>query len=464
MGNKELIAAGILLGAMPAMAAKVDKKASGKGARPNIIFILADDLGYGDLSCYGQQRYTTPNLDRLASNGVRFTNHYTGSSVSAPSRCALLTGMHTGHAAVRGNEEVDPEGQQPMPATTVTIAKLLQQAGYKTGITGKWGLGYPGSVSTPNKMGFDYFFGYNCQREAHFAFPEHLWENDRRVEYPENQNAAHKTWSQEEIMSHAKTFIRSNSRNPFFLYLSVTVPHAEMVLPERHIKDFVGKYPEKPFPGNHYGRQDYPHAAYAAMVTWLDGQVGELQSLLKSLNIDSNTVIMFASDNGPHAEGGNDPYFFNSNGGYRGIKRDLYEGGIRTPLIVSWPKTVKPGQVSHHVGAFWDIMPTICDIASVKAPQNIDGVSFYPTLMGKKVQEHEYLYWEFHEMGKRQAIRMGKWKAVRLNVANPEKTKTELYDLSVDPYEKSDVSATNPEIMKKMELLFTTARTGKALK
>lgn len=464
MGNKELIAAGILLGAMPAMAAKVDKKASGKGARPNIIFILADDLGYGDLSCYGQQRYTTPNLDRLASNGVRFTNHYTGSSVSAPSRCALLTGMHTGHAAVRGNEEVDPEGQQPMPATTVTIAKLLQQAGYKTGITGKWGLGYPGSVSTPNKMGFDYFFGYNCQREAHFAFPEHLWENDRRVEYPENRNAAHKTWSQEEIMSHAKTFIRSNSRNPFFLYLSVTVPHAEMVLPEKHIKDFVGKYPEKPFPGNHYGRQDYPHAAYAAMVTWLDGQVGELQSLLKSLNIDSNTVIMFASDNGPHAEGGNDPYFFNSNGGYRGIKRDLYEGGIRTPLIVSWPKQVKPGQVSHHVGAFWDIMPTICDITSVKAPQNIDGVSFYPALMGKKVQEHEYLYWEFHEMGKRQAIRMGKWKAVRLNVANPEKTKTELYDLSVDPYEKSDVSATNPEIMKKMELLFTTARTGKALK
>jgi len=265
-------------------------------------------------------------------------------------------------------------------------------------------------------------------------------------------------------MSHAKTFIRSNSRNPFFLYLSVTVPHAEMVLPERHIKDFIGKYPEKPFPGNHYGRQDYPHAAYAAMVTWLDGQVGELQSLLKSLNIDSNTVIMFASDNGPHAEGGNDPYFFNSNGGYRGIKRDLYEGGIRTPLIVSWPKTVKPGQVSHHVGAFWDIMPTICDIAYVKAPQNIDGVSFYPALMGKKVQEHKYLYWEFHEMGKRQAIRMGKWKAVRLNVANPEKTKTELYDLSVDPYEKSDVSATNPEIMKKMELLFTTARTGKALK
>lgn len=461
MNNKELIAAGLLIGAVVPAAAK-DKK--GDATRPNIIFILADDLGYGDLSCYGQQKFTTPNLDKLASDGIRFTNHYTGSSVSAPSRCALLTGMHTGHAAVRGNEEVDPEGQMPMPASTVTIAKLLQDAGYKTGITGKWGLGYPGSVSTPNKMGFDYFFGYNCQREAHFAFPEHLWENDTRIEYPENRDAARKTWSQEEIMAHAKAFIKSNSRNPFFLYLSVTVPHAEMVLPDKHLKRFVGKYPEKPFPGNHYGRQDYPHAAYAAMVTWLDSQVGAIRELLRSLKVDENTVIMFASDNGPHAEGGNDPYFFRSSGGYRGIKRDLFEGGIRTPLIVSWPKMIRGGQVNDHVSAFWDILPTICDIASVKAPEGIDGITFYPSLVGGSSKEHDYLYWEFHELGKRQAVRMGKWKAVKLNVAIPEKMKIELYDLSVDPFEKNDISGTNPEKVAEMERIFSTARTGAALK
>lgn len=458
MSNKELLAAGLLLSTVPSFAAKGEKKA--KVQKPNIIFILADDMGYGDLSCYGQQKYTTPNLDALASSGVRFTNHYTGSSVSAPSRCALLTGMHTGHAAIRGNKEIDPEGQQPMPASTITIAKLLKDAGYKTGLTGKWGLGYPGSESDPNHMGFDYFFGYNCQYQAHFAFPEHLWENNKKVEYPENKGMDRKTWSQEEIMNHAKSFIKSNSKNPFFLYLAVTVPHAEMVLPEKYLKDFIGKYPEKPFPGQHYGKQDYPHAAYAAMVTWLDGQVGELKSLLKAQGIDENTVIMFASDNGPHVEGGNDPYFFNSNGGYRGVKRDLYEGGVRTPLIVSWPKSIKGGQVSNHVGAFWDIMPTICEITSIKAPKNIDGISFAPALFGKKTKEHEYLYWEFHEMGKRQAIRMGKWKAVRLNIAIPEKTKTELYDLSSDPYEKVDVAKSNPEVMKKMETIFLTARTS----
>lgn len=455
MKNKELLAVGVLLSAVPAMATKGEKKA--KDSKPNIIYILVDDMGYADLSCYGQQKYTTPNLDMLAANGVRFTNHYTGTSVSAPSRCSLMTGMHTGHTAIRGNLEIEPEGQQPMPESTVTVAKALHDVGYATGLTGKWGLGFPGSVSEPNKMGFDYFFGYNCQLMAHSAFPDHLWENTTKVEYPENKNCANKTWSQQEIVNHAKSFIQSNAQKPFFLYLALTVPHAEMVLPEVHMKDFIGKYPEKPYVGNHYGSQPYPHAAYAAMITWMDSQVGEIKALLKSLNIDENTVIMFASDNGPHVEGGNDPDFFNSNGGYRGYKRDLYEGGIRTPLIVSWPAKIKAGQVSNHVSAFWDVMPTLCDIAGAKTPKHIDGLSFAPVLLGKKAKEHDYLYWEFHEMGKRQAARMGQWKAVKLNIANPQKTKTELYDLSSDPFEKVDVAAAHPDIMKKMEKIFQTA-------
>ena len=429
-----------------------DKKPETK--QSNIIYILADDLGYGDLGCYGQKIIETPNLDRMASEGVRFTNHYTGCTVCAPSRCALLTGKHTGHSIVRGNKEIKPEGQMAMPSETRTVAHSLKNAGYTTACVGKWGLGFPGSDSDPLKMGFDYFFGYNCQMKAHHYFPEYLWENDKKVFYPENKNRQQKMYSHDETTRRAIDFIRENKEKPFFLYLAYAIPHAEMVIPEKYLAKFKGEFPEKPWSGGHYGKQDHPRAAYAAMVSHMDGDIGKLNTLLKELGLDENTIIIFASDNGPHVEGGNDPKFFNSSGGLRGNKRSLYEGGIRTPFIVKWPGNVEAGSVSNHVSAFWDIFPTFCDVAGVETPEDVDGISFLPELLGEKQAEHDLLYWEFHGYtGDKQAIRKGKWKAVRVKITK-ENTPIELYDLESDPYEKINIAEQHPDVVAQMKKLF----------
>lgn len=449
--NKTLLFAGstLLLGSSCTTSQKnvVDTQ------KPNIIYILADDMGYGDLGCYGQQIIETPNLDRMATQGVRFTNHYTGCTVCAPSRCALMTGKHTGHSFVRGNREMKPEGQMPMPGDTRTVAQSLQDAGYTTGCIGKWGLGYPGSESDPLNMGFDYFFGYNCQMKAHHYYPEYLWENDKKVFYPENNDGNQKMYSHDECTNKGVNFIKENKDKPFFLYLAYAIPHAELVLPEKYLEKFKGKFPEKPYPGAHYGKQDYPHAAYAAMVSHLDGDVGKINALLKELGLDKNTIVMFSSDNGPHVEGGNDPRFFNSAGGYRGIKRDLYEGGIRTPFIVKWAGHIKEGQVSEHVSAFWDVFPTLCDVAGAVTPDDLDGISFLPELKGEEQPKHDLLYWEFHGAGgDKQAVRKGKWKAVRVKVKEAN-TPIQLFNLEDDPYEKSNVAEQYPEELAQMKAL-----------
>lgn len=377
--------------------------------RPNIVFILADDMGYGDLGCYGQKLIETPHIDALAAKGIRFTQFYAGTSVCAPSRSSLLTGQHTGHTPIRGNYEIQPEGQLPLPDTAYTIAKMLKDAGYVTGDFGKWGLGYPGSEGTPGKQGFDHFFGYNCQRQSHNYFPDHLWDNDTRVDYantPENQ----KYYAPDLIQKKALEFIDENKTKPFFLYLSYTLPHAALQLPhgDSLLEYYKRKFNEQPktipalWDGKGYQPQAYPHAAYAAMVTKLDNYIEQVVEKLKTLGIEKNTLIIFTSDNGPHREGGNDPAFFNSSGGFKGIKRDLYEGGILTPMIAYWPAVITKPKVSGLTGAFWDFMPTFAAMAGAPAPPHTDGISLLPTLSSNgKQRQHEFLYWEFHEDGGR---------------------------------------------------------------
>ena len=427
---------------------------SGKTARPNIIYILADDLGYGDLSCYGQQKFQTPNIDTLAKGGVKFTQHYAGSTVCAPSRCSLMTGLHTGHTVVRGNKEVKPEGQAPMPPGTVTIPDLLRKAGYTSGMFGKWGLGAPGSSSDPTVY-FDEFYGYNCQRQAHNYYPDHLWHNDQRVELDG------KTYSHDLIMEAAKNFIRTNKDKPFFCYMPVTIPHAAMHAPKRLHDKYRKQFPQfEETVGRYSGPQvQNPVAAFPAMVEHLDEGVGQILKLVKELGIEDQTLIILTSDNGPHKEGGHDPQFFNSNGPLRGHKRDLYEGGIRVPMLVRWSGTIKGGRVTDHISAFWDVMPTFAELAGVDAPADIDGISFVPALLDSgKQREHSYLYWEFHEQGGKQAVRKGRWKGVRLNIKKKPNGPIELYDLGDDIGETTDVASQHPAIVKEMDQIMKKAR------
>lgn len=417
---------------------------------PNIIFILADDLGYGDLGCYGQQLIETPNLDAMAEQGMRFTQFYAGTSVCAPSRSSLLTGQHTGHTPIRGNKGVKPEGQWPIPDSAVTIAEVLKKAGYTTGDFGKWGLGPVASTGDPVKQGFDFFYGYNCQSLAHDYYPDHLWENDRRIDFSE-----HNTYSAELIQQKALQFIGQQKNKPFFLYLSYTLPHAALQVPEDSLfEKYKRKFNEQPVPlktadANGYRGQAYPRAAYAAMVSRLDAYVGQITQQLKQLGIDNNTLVIFTSDNGPHKEGGNDPSYFNSNGGLRGIKRDLYEGGIREPMIAYWPGTIKAGSVNGYIGAFWDFLPTFAQLAKQPIPKNIDGVSIVDVLLNKKAHyAHPWLYWEFHEQGGKQAVRMGNWKGVKLNVIKDADGPIELYDLLTDVGEKNNVADQHPDIVQ----------------
>ncbi len=434
---------------------------------PNIIYILADDLGYGDLGCYGQSKFSTPHLDQLAKEGMRFTRHYSGSTVCAPSRSVLMTGLHTGHTPIRGNQEVKPEGQSPLPAKTITMAELLQEAGYVTGAFGKWGLGFPGSEGDPVKQGFDHFFGYNCQRYAHRYYPEYLWENEQKFYLEGNDWSNTVTYAPDVIQEKTLEFIRRNKDNSFFAYVPLVIPHAELIVPDDEVyKHYLGLFPEEPYKGrtgadygpdmviSRYCSQENPHATFAAMVHRIDRYVGEIVATLEQLGIAENTIVMFTSDNGPHQEGGADPEFFNSSGGLRGVKRDLYEGGVRVPFIVSWPGTVTAGAISDHPSAFWDVLPTLSDLVGFEASET-DGISFLPTLRNQIQPTHEFLYWEFHERGGKQAILKADWKAIRLQVGNDPDGPLELYNLSTDPYETqnvadqhSDLVATFSQMMK----------------
>lgn len=429
--------------------------------QPNVIYILADDLGFGDLSCYGQQKFETPNIDSLARNGLRFTQHYSGSTVCAPSRCSLMTGLHTGHTPVRGNAEVKPEGQAPMPADTFTVAHLMQKAGYRTGIFGKWGLGAPGSVSEPLKMGFDRFYGYNCQRIAHSYYPAFLWNDDKRELLFGNVAEKRSEYAPDLIQAQALDFIRENKERPFFCYYAAVQPHADIVAPEQYMEKHRGKYGEEtPHEAGYYRAQAEPRAAFAAMVNVLDDYVGEIVAELEKLGIADNTLIIFTSDNGPHIEGGHDPAYFDSNGHQRGVKRDLYEGGMHVPMIASWPAAIEAGGTSDHVSAFWDFLPTMAALTGQKLPNEIDGVSMLPTLLGQPNQPaHNYLYWEFPAKRGRIAIRKGKWKAVRYEASIDPNSPLELYDLSADPREENNLATAHPETVSAMRILLQDVRT-----
>ncbi|MGL5683937.1 MAG: arylsulfatase [Marinifilaceae bacterium] len=445
---------------MPIVAMSVQAKKNQD--KPNVIYILADDMGIGDLGCYGQPVIKTPALDRLAAQGIRFEQHYSGSTVSAPSRCALLTGKHTGNATIRGNgSKKDLDGynyDSPLKQDDVTVAEIMKRHDYRTACFGKWGLGGPSSVSHPNKKGFDYFYGYLGQGLAHSYYPEFLHENNEKVQLER------KRYSHDLIVDKTLDFISQSGKQPFFIYFSPTIPHAELILPEGELGDYDGKFEEpKPFKGGHYCAQPKPRTTYAAMVTRLDSDIQRIVDLLKEQGIYENTIILFASDNGVHREGGCDPDFFNSNGNFRGYKRDLYEGGIRTPHIVHWPAKIKSARVSNHISAFWDFLPTMCDLVGEKAPEGTNGISYLPTLMGKKKQNtHSHLYFEFHEMGGKQAVIKNQYKLIKLNVNKPEATRFELYNLATDPTESTDLAQKEPQKVKELMPLLTSSRTKNA--
>lgn len=440
------------------------KEAPAEGRPVNVIYILADDLGYGDIGCYGQQKIKTPNIDRMAQEGMLFTQHYAGCTVSAPSRCSLMTGLHTGHSQIRGNKEIKPEGQQPMTEDTYTLGKLMKSAGYTTGIFGKWGLGYPGSTSVPANMGFDEFFGYNCQRQAHSYYPDHLWHNNDTVFLHENDNEGRKIYSQDLIHEQALKFIRDNKDKPFYAMLTYTLPHAELNLPHDSIYQmYENAFEEVPYDGKMgYHPSEKPYASFAAMVTRLDKYVGDVMAELKELGLDKNTIVIFTSDNGPHREGGANPDYFQSYGPLKGVKRDVYEGGIRVPMIAWGPEKIKAGVKSEHISAFWDVMPTLAELTGVTLPEAGDGISFLPTLLSEGEQkQHDYLYWEFHELNGREALRSGNWKLIRQPVVG--ETILELYDLSSDIHEDNNLSQQNPEKVKELEVLMDGARTESPL-
>lgn len=438
-------------------------------ARPNIIFIMADDLGWGDLGSYGQKQIRTPNLDRMAAEGIRFTSFYSGSPVCAPSRCSLMTGKHGGHAFIRDNKEVRPEGQWPLAASEVTIAELLKAQGYATGAFGKWGLGFVGSEGDPNKQGFDLFYGYNCQREAHNFYPFHLWRNERKVMLEGNdRGVTGKHYSHDLIEAEALQFIRANKDRPFFAYVPFTVPHLALQVPDDSLKEYDGAFPDDPPAAaqGSYVACERPRATYAAMVTRMDRGVGRILALVKELGLEENTIVMFSSDNGgafgrvtkdfdflPGRMGGTDYVFFGSTGPFRAFKGSVYEGGIRVPLIARWPGRIKPGGVSDLPAANYDLLATFGEIAGAAAPKDTDGLSLLPTLTGKgRQRRHEFLFWDFNGYGGQQAVRMGDWKGLRRNLHRGN-TQLELYNLRADIGETKDLAAKHPDIVKRIEAI-----------
>jgi arylsulfatase A len=424
---------------------------AGQSARPNIVLIHADDLGWGDLGVYGQQKFRTPRLDRMAAEGTRFTQYYSGSTVCAPSRYALMSGFHMGHAYIRGN------GDFPIRPDDVTVAEVLKTAGYSTGVIGKYGLGKEDTAGQPKLQGFDYSFGFLTHRHPHRQYTNYLFRNGERIAVDPT------VYANDLMTAEALEFVDRHRTQPFFLYLAYTVPHAEIRVPDDSIAEYRGKFPETPFvnekadahPTDGYRSQPTPRAAFAAMITRMDRDIGRLFDRLRERGLDNRTAVFFTSDNGPHKEGGADPAFFNSSGGLRGIKRDLYEGGIRVPMIVRWPGRVPAGRVSDHVWAHWDVLPTAADMAGAAAPKEIDGLSMLPAVVGKTAKAHDFLYWEFFERGFDQAVRMGDWKAVRHGADKP----IELYNLATDRNEEHDVAPKHPDVVKKIGDYLKTART-----
>lgn len=436
--------------------------ASGATRKPNIVWIMADDLGIGDLGCYGQQIIRTPNIDRIAAEGMKFTDAYAGCTVCAPSRSTLMTGKHAGHTTVRSNP-----GGVPILASDVTVQQVLKTAGYATGCFGKWGIGNIGTDGAPWRHGVDEFYGYLHQSHAHWYYPQFLFHNDQKDMLPGNENGKRVTYSHDAIAEKALSFIRRNQDKPFFCYVPFTIPHLELLVPEDSLREYRGKIPDsKPYPNErkHYADQPEPRACYAGMVSRLDRDVGRILALLKELKLEENTIVFFTSDNGgaPRQWG---EEFFHSNGPYRGHKTNMYEGGIRTPMLVKWPGRIRAGSLNSHPWYFCDFLPTAAEIAGVKPPSGIDGISVLPTLLGKKQRQHEYMYWElpryiaktgeFRKEMPMAAVRMGEWKGVR-----PEPDKPiEVYNLKEDPGETRDLAGKRPDLVKKLDEIFRTART-----
>ena len=479
------MAAAVVLQVVTLSAAEIEAKPEYAAAArpPNIVFLLADDLGYGDLGCFGQTKFRTPNIDRLAAEGMRLVQHYSGNAVCAPSRCVLMTGLHPGHAFIRNNRETKPEGQFPIPEDTVTLSKLLRAAGYVTGAFGKWGLGGPDSTGEPLKQGIERFYGYNCQGKAHNYYPPYLWDNDRRVPLDNPDFSAHQKlpegvdpsnpasytaytgnqYAPDLIAREAVRFIRDNKDRPFFLYFPTTVPHLALQVPEDSLKEYLEAYPEDPYPGSRgYLPHRTPRAAYAAMVSRLDREIGRIADTIRELGLDDQTVFVFSSDNGPLYDqlGGTDTDFFGSAGPFRGRKGSLYEGGIRVPTFVRWKGRIPGGTSSDRVSGFEDWLPTLLELANLEGsiPKGIDGISMAATLLGGTQPPRPFLYREFPAYGGQQSVRLGDWKGVRQNLMPRGREKAagvriELYDLRDDIAEAHDVSGEHPEVVAAIEQL-----------
>jgi len=452
----------------------------GRPKPPNIVYIYADDLGHGELGCYGQQKIRTPHLDRMAREGMRFIRHYSGAPVCAPSRCMLMTGRHAGHAYIRGNYEMGgfqdekEGGQMPLHENAYTLARMLKERGYSTGLVGKWGMGMTGTTGSPLMHGFDHYYGYLDQKQAHNHYPSHLWEDDRVVPLSNAWVDVHRKldpttatqadfarfkgtdYAPQLMGDKAVDFIRSNRGRPFFLYFAITLPHLSLQVPDSFLHAYDGMFPESPYYGaKGYASLQRPLSTYAAMISFLDAQVGRVLETLKANGLDGNTLVMFSSDNGSTFDvGGVQPDFFQGSGGLRGLKMDLYEGGIRVPFLARWPGRIPAGTVSDHVSTQYDMMATLSDITG-RMVEGTDGISLRPVLTGHPEQQrrHEFLYFEYPEKGGQVAVRIGEWKGVRRDVRKNPNAPWELYDLSTDPTEKTDLSAAHPEILRSMEAL-----------
>ncbi|SHG40717.1 arylsulfatase [Pedobacter caeni] len=446
--------------------------------KPNVIYIYADDLGYAEIGPYGQKKIKTPNLDRMAKEGMKFTDHYTGTPVCAPARAMLMTGKHGGHSYIRGNFELGgfpdstERGQMPLKAGTMTVGRLMQQAGYKTALVGKWGLGMNATEGSPLNQGFDYYYGLLDQKQAHSFYPTHLWENEKwdtlgntfiNVHKPLDSLKATdqdfdyykgKVYAPEKMTEKALAFIDKNKGNPFFLYLPYPLPHVSLQAPDADVQEYIGKFKEeRPYYGQKgYAANKYPYATYAAMITFLDKQVGLIMQRLKVLGLDENTIIMFSSDNGTTFNGGVNAKFFNSVDGLRGLKMDVYEGGIREPFLARWPGKIKAGATTNLVSAQYDLLATMAELTGQKL-ENTDGISFLPTLRGKNNQQkkHAYLYFEYPEKGGQLAIRMGNWKGVRTNVKKDPQSPWQIFNLKTDRNETQDLAASQPELVKQFD-------------
>ena len=435
--------------------------------KPNIVFIMCDDLGYQEVGCYGQTKIKTPNIDRFAAEGMKFTDYYTGSAVCAPARCVLMTGKHGGHAYIRDNGEVGNwdsfNGQTPLPEGTETIASVLKQQGYATAVFGKWGLGGVNSSGDPLNLGFDRFFGYNCQRHAHNLYPKYLIDNkERRFLEGNTRDLTGVDYAPRVIADEMLNFIRQNKDQPFFVYYPTVLPHLALQAPQEDIDAYKGQWPEEPYTGKSYLPHPTPRSCYAAMITFIDKQVGRLMTLLSEQGLDNNTLVFFTSDNGTtHLKEQVDYEFFKSVGPLRGLKGSLYEGGIRVPMIARWPGKIRPGTISAGLFAHYDVLATLADAANQKTPPRTDGISFLPTLLSQpgRQKAHDYLFWDFAGYGGQLAVRMGKWKGIKRNLQKNPKALLELYNLTDDISEQHNVADKYPDIAEQIEAIMLSART-----